>query len=65
MAKITIAVRIEEDRINYLDQLGKELGLSRAGFPEFALNLIESYFTIDQLKSEVIVHGPKDHRRKE
>ena len=65
MAKISFTSKIEKDRVGYLEQLTEELSISKAGFTEFALNLMEAYFSIDQLKSEVIVHGPKDHRRKE
>ncbi len=65
MAKVQFSVRVDENRIDYLDQLTEELGIAKTSFAEFALNLMEAYFTIDQLKSEVIVHGPKDHRRKE
>jgi hypothetical protein len=64
MSKISFTAKMEKDRFGSLKQLTEALNISKAGFPEFAFNLIEAYFSVEQLNSEVIVHGPKDHRRK-
>jgi hypothetical protein len=65
MSKIAFTSKIEKDQLDYAEKLVEEIGLSKSNITGFALNLMKAYFTIDQLKSEVIVHGPKDHRRKE
>jgi len=56
---------VEEEDMERIIELGKTLGIPTEEVMSFALNLMKAHFTIDQLKSEVIVHGPKDHRRKE
>ena len=64
MPKKQFTTKINEGQEDYFEQLTETVGINKLGFAEFAVNLMQTYFTIDQLKSEVIVHGPKDLRRK-
>jgi hypothetical protein len=63
MRKKHLTCTMSEEMIEYAEQLANETGISKSNIPEFALRILETYFTIQQLKLEATVHGPKDGRR--
>ena len=59
-----VVFEVEEEVMERIIEFGKALGIPTDEVMSFLLDMLRKHFTIDQLKSEVVVHGPKDLRRK-
>jgi predicted transcriptional regulator len=65
MRKKQITAKLDNDMLEYVDILARRTGIAKSNIPEFALRVLQTYFTDKQLEMEAVVHAPKDGRRKE
>ena len=64
MTRKVVSMRMSEDTIAYMEELARATGMPKTRVPEFAIELLRTYFTNTQLRTEALLYEPEDGRKK-
>ena len=61
--KKSLTVKLTEEDMNFVEQFASTTGLPKSTVIEFTLDILRTYFTEDQLRTEASMFEPADGRR--
>lgn len=64
MRKPVVSMKMDTGILEYVDQIAAQNQTSRSKTIELLINIVQSYFTNDQIYLEYTVHEEKDGRKK-